>query len=239
MSTFAEGHIHPQVALTSRITTSSVTTGVPTVLGPSFTSFRDQLITLLHIPLELTSRAPADLRTSYQKYLAYLKAFSTMEKMVAAKTWPGKKPSATDIVECFISKTFWHDYYKASFPKMSSYPTMVRWLEGGDDAPSGLEAWGVDKLVYVFKDLVEFVNNGGQLSGDSGKGKVKVKPKRKMEVEDQEVVVMKKGAGKKVAKKVTKKVAKKVEEKMEEDEDEEVDEEVEESPRRNKKRRVS
>lgn len=232
---FAKGHSHQEVSLTSSIATPSV----PTVLGPSFTSFREQLITLLHIPLELTSRAPADLRKSYKKYLAYLQAFSMMEKKVAAETWPGKKPSATDIVECFISKTFWHDYYMPTFSKMSSYPTMVRWLEGGDDAPSALEAWGIEKSVYVFKDLVEFLNNGGQLSEDRGK----VKTKRKVEVDDQEVVkVTKKVAGKKVAKKVVKKVAKKVAkkvEKMEEEEDVEVEDEDEESPRRNKKRRVS
>ena len=98
---------------------------------------------------------------------------------------------------------------------------------------------GIEKSVYVFKDLVEFLNNGGQLSED----RAKVKTKRKVEVDDQEVVkVTKKVAGKKVAKKVVKKVAKKVAkkvEKMEEEEDVEVEDEDEESPRRNKKRRVS
>src|SRR3981189_2842787 len=90
---------------------------------------------------------------------------------------------------------------------------------------------GIEKSVYVFKDLVEFLNNGGQLSED----RAKVKTKRKVEVDDQEVVkVTKKVAGKKVAKKVAKKV-----EKMEEEEDVEVEDEDEESPRRNKKRRVS
>ena len=185
-------------------------------------SFKDQLITLLQIPIKLTNRAPADLRTSYKKYLAYLQAYSTMEKIVAAKTWPGKKPSATDIVECFISKTFWHDYYKSLFPKISSYPTMVKWLEGDDDAPSALEAWGVEKPVYVFKDLVEFVNNGGKLEVDSGKGK----GKRKMEKEDDDEVV-------EVPKKVVGKVAKKVGKKRKV-----VEKEEEGSPKRNKKRRV-
>jgi hypothetical protein len=94
-----------------------------------------------------------------------------MEKLVADKSWPGKKPSITDIVECFVSKTSWHDYYKPTFPKVSSYPIMVKWLEGGDDAPSAFDAWGFEKSVYVFRDLIEFVNNGG----DSEKLKVKRK----------------------------------------------------------------
>jgi hypothetical protein len=176
-----------------------------TSISTSFTSFRDQLITLLQIPVELTNRASADLRTSYKKYLAYLDAISTMEKMVAAKTWPGKKPSVTDIIECFVSKTSWHDYYKPSFPKVSSYPVMVKWLEG-DDGTSALEAWGVEKSVYVFRDLIEFVNNGGQLE-DSGK-----KSKKKAAVVDDEGAEgSKKVAGKKVVRKVEKKAEKKKE----------------------------
>jgi hypothetical protein len=30
--------------------------------------------------------------------------------MVAAGTWPSKKPSSTDIVKCFVSKTMWFTY---------------------------------------------------------------------------------------------------------------------------------
>ena len=210
MSTFT-----PQFSLPQRLSISSSTapiTPISTSNLSTFTSFKDQLITLLQIPVELTGRAPADLRTSYKKYLAYLDAMSTMEKMVAAKTWPGKKPSVTDIIECFVSKTSWHDYYKLSFPKVSSYPVMVKWLEGGDDAPSALEAWGVEKSVYVFRDLIEFVNNEGQLSEKM--------MKRKADVEDDdEVGEVSKMAGKKRVKKVVKKVDDK-------------------SPKRTKKRRV-
>src|ERR1700690_1396372 len=77
-----------------------------TFTGPSFTSFRDQLINLLHLPIYLTNHGPGDLRVSYQKYLAFLTASITLDKMCAAKRWPGKKPSVTDLIECFISKTF-------------------------------------------------------------------------------------------------------------------------------------
>jgi hypothetical protein len=187
---------------------------VPTS-APAFTSFKDQLITLLHIPVALTNRQPSDLRASYQKYLAYLDACSTMERMVLAKTWPGKKPSITDIIECFISKTFWHDYYKPSFTKLSSFPVMVKWLEGGDDGPTALVAWGTEKPVYVFRDLIEFVGNGGQLKGDNEKGKGEGK-----------------GLGKKAAGSTGKKVVKKAKRKV-------AVEKEEASPKANKKCRVS
>ena len=195
-----------------------------TFTGPSFTSFRDQLINLLHIPIYLTNRAPADLRVSYQKYLAFLTASITLDKMCAAKTWPGKKPSVTDLIECFISKTFWHDYYKPSFMKLSSYPTMVAWLEGGDDAPSNLEAWGVEKSSYVFKDLIEFIGSKGVLKVDTVKN---VGSKRKAGDEALDEKKGKVAAGKKSSGKKVKKVEKKVEKKA-----------VVESPPKPKKRRT-
>jgi hypothetical protein len=213
----------PHGPLPRRVFTPAVPT-ISTGITPSFTSFKDQLITLLQIPVELTLREAGDLRILYKKYLAYLNAVSTMEEMVAAKTWPGKKPSLTDIVECFVSKTSWHDYYKATFPKLSSYPTMVKWLNGDDDAPPALEAWGVEKSVYVFRDLIEFVNNEGQLK-ESGVKKVKTKRKAEVVNVDDDVEVTKK-VGKKVAKKVAGKKR-------------EVEKEEEESPRRNKRRRIS
>jgi hypothetical protein len=162
------------------------------------------------------TKKSTDLRTAYKKYLGYLDANLMMEKMVAAKTWPGKKPSDTDIIECFICKTSWHDYYKLSFPKVSSYPIMVKWLEGGDDVPSALEAWGVEKSVYVFRDLIEFVNNGGLLSEKKMKRKADI-----VDDDDEAGEVSKKVAGKKRVKKVVKQV------------------ENDESPKRTRKRRVS
>ena len=208
------------MSLAQKLSISSSTTPIFT-----FTSFRDQLITLLQIPVELTKKS-IDLRTAYKKYLGYLDANLIMEKMVAAKTWPGKKPSDTDIVECFICKTSWHDYYKMSFPKVSSYPIMVKLLEGGDDAPSAVEAWGVEKSAYVFRDLIEFVNNGGWLSEKMMKRKADAVDDDD-EVDDDEVgEVSKKVAGKKRVKKAVKKVERK----------QKVDDE---SPKRTKKYHVS
>jgi hypothetical protein len=116
----------------------------------------------------------------------------------------------TDLIECFVSKTFWHDYYKPSFTKLSSYPTMVSWLEDGDDVPSNLEVWGVEKSTYVFRDLIEYIRSGGVLKVDTVKN---VGGKRKAEdgdsKEKKEKVAGKKALGKKVVKKVEKKVEKK------------------------------
>ena len=64
---------------------------------------------------------------------------------------------------------------------------MVQWLEGGDNSPSDLEAWGEERNFYYFKDLEEFLWKQGTLSENAnveevrykGKGKKKEKAKGK------------------------------------------------------------
>jgi hypothetical protein len=170
---------------------STPSTVVASSVAPSITSansvmsssnpFKDQLITLLQIPVHLTDRTEGDLRSAYQKYLGYLQAVATLESLIANGAWPGqmKKPSGTDIVECFISKSMYFTYYRPAFTKLSRYPEMVKWLENKDDVPSALEAWGLEKPTYSFKDLMNFVGNDGVLEEevkDTGKRKVKEKP---------------------------------------------------------------
>jgi hypothetical protein len=108
--------------------------------------------------------------------------------MIAAGTWPLKKPSATEMFECFISKTTWFSYYRPGFTKVSSYPVMAKWLENQEDAPSALDAWEIEKPNYTFKDLIDFVNNDGVMPNKAGKRKAKDEGKVK------EKTVPKKGA---------------------------------------------
>jgi hypothetical protein len=143
--------------------------------GPS-TSFRDDLLHRLEIPVELLDRNDKGLRFAYQKYKAHQQAVQRLEEMVANGTWEGKRPVATDLIEIFISKTKW-------FSQISQYPQMVLWLEQDENSPSDLEVWGIQKDQYSFPDLHAFLDNGGpkevEVSGSKGKGKASVVGEKK------------------------------------------------------------
>lgn len=73
----------------------------------------------------------------------------------------------------------WFSYYRPAFSKVANYPVMVKWLENEIDPPSALEAWGLEKPTYTFKDLMEFVSNNGVLEDVKEKGKQKAKSEGK------------------------------------------------------------
>jgi hypothetical protein len=50
---------------------------------------------------------------------------------------------------------------------------MVSWLENSDDKLSDLELWEVEKAVYGFSDLFEWLDNSGVGLRGAGKGKEK------------------------------------------------------------------
>jgi hypothetical protein len=129
-------------------------------------------MTLLGISAHLSIRNDRNIRLSYEKYKAYLKASQTLSKLEGS--WPGKKPSATDLIEVFVSKSMWFSHYKPAFPKVADYPEMVKWLENSDDKGTDLEVWGVEKGSYSLLDLRRFVDNG-TLAEKKGKGKGKKK----------------------------------------------------------------
>lgn len=148
-----------------------------------------QLMKDLAIPEHLTVRlSVTNLRFSYQKYLAFLNAEKILADALAAGTWVGKKPKTMAIVNLVIGRTAWFDHYKPLFSKVHGYPILVKWLEGGLNAPTNLEAWGAERDVYNFTDLKKFLDNGGALGvesendevkGSKGKGKKKASDKEK------------------------------------------------------------
>lgn len=91
-----------------------------------------------------------------------MSALQLKDDKIAAGTWVGKKPTKLDVIELFISRTMFHDSYRPLFSKIDKYPTMLEWLVGGPDAPSDLDAWGVEKDAYTFKDLKEFMAGCGE-----------------------------------------------------------------------------
>jgi hypothetical protein len=115
------------------------------------------------------------LQTYYKKYKACIEAQHTLDLMSAEGTWPGKKPNHTDIIKCFFSASMWHSHVKR-MSKVSQYPLMQQWLEGGDDAPEDLKVWGFEKPVasYNFVDLFIWLDRQEE-GKDKGKGKKKEK----------------------------------------------------------------
>jgi hypothetical protein len=100
--------------------------------------------------------------------------------MVSDGSWVGDRLTAVELVELFVSKSFWHSHVKKYCSQVSNHPLMVDWLEGGEDKPSDLDVWGVEKSNYTFKDLIRYLEEAKE------KGKGKGKGKKKTKVADQE-----------------------------------------------------
>jgi len=62
---------------------------------------------------------------AYQKFKAHQEATRKLEQMVANGTWEGKRPSATDLIKIFISKTKFFTNYWRCFSGITQYPQMV------------------------------------------------------------------------------------------------------------------
>ena len=134
-------------------------------------SDREAILSQLGIPSHLGDHTDHGLIIAYQKYKAQLQASQTYERMLVDGSWVGAKLSAVDIIQLFVSKSFWHSHYKRLFPRVSNHPLLVEWLENTQDGPSNLEVWGFEKPSYNFKDLEAYLDR----KRDKGKGKKVVK----------------------------------------------------------------
>ena len=84
----------------------------------------------------------------------------------------GCKLTGTDLIQLFISKSFWHSHYKPLFLKVSNHPDMAKWLEGHEDKPSDEVLWGYKRGTYQFKDLKYYLEEN-EKKKKKGKGKEK------------------------------------------------------------------
>ena len=144
----------------------------PATSGPGLPSVnpKEVALTLLGIPTYLSDHTDHGLHVAYQKYKAHLEASRMYDQMVSDRTWTGSKLSAVDLIELFVSKSYFHSHFKKCFSKVSDHPLMVEWLEGDPGhRPSDLDVWGVEKSVYIFKDLAAYLEQA------AGKGKKKAK----------------------------------------------------------------
>jgi hypothetical protein len=131
------------------------------------------MATLLNIPPPLLIRpATVDLCLSWSKYQAYLKAHTKLYQMIADGMWTLKKPTTVELVEVFVSKSVWHGSYSKLFSKVKNYSLIQKWLESAGGAPSNLKIFGVEKQVYMFKDLKDAMDGMDEARTKKGKRKV-------------------------------------------------------------------
>ena len=160
-----------------------------TTVTTTTNSYHLQLVKLLTIDLELTDRDHKGLRWNYRKFTAYHAACKSLDMLFSDGKWPSsvKRPSQTELVDVFMSRSYWHSHVSKLLIQVSRYPLMVGWLERGDsdDEPSDFDVWHQTKPVYTFKELKEWLKNDGTLDAvvkkklerakksESGKGKQK------------------------------------------------------------------
>lgn len=135
-----------------------------------------ELLDHLNIPSHLADRSQRSLRLSYEKYKAFLAAINVLDQKWKDGDLPyDRKPTQEHVIETMQSKTFWYTYIRKYFPRVSEYGDMVAWLEGGEDAPSDVEVWGVEKGQYGFGDLSLYLKRDGVglVSDEELKGKKK------------------------------------------------------------------
>jgi hypothetical protein len=152
------------------------------------------------------------LQIAYQKYKAFLDAQKTYNDMVREKTWTIKKPTKVDLIELFVSKSFFHSHYKTYFSKVAGYADMTAWLEENEDGPSDVDVWGIKRENYTFSDLMAWLENGGTLEVDEDedyKYKEKKKGRKGKEKEKEKEMVVERKKDKKAEKDATKKKEKK------------------------------
>ena len=119
--------------------------------------FKSEVLSQLGIPTHLADRTDQGLYVAYEKYKAYLEACQVYERQLADGSWIGSKLTAMDLIQLFVSKSFWHSHYKPLFSKVLDYPDMVKWLEGVEDRLTNDALWGYEKSSYHFKDLKAYL----------------------------------------------------------------------------------
>ena len=125
-----------------------------------------QLMDALGIDSELTDCSKKGLRWCYKKYKAFNGVVQSMDQMTREGKWPLaiRRPGHTELVEIFMSKSYWHSHVVKPFALIARYPQMVAWLEDdSDDSPSDFEVWHIQKSEYGFKELKEWLKSNGTL----------------------------------------------------------------------------
>ena len=143
-------------------------------IGKSGDLSKKELIALLNIPEHLAQNIKnAGLKVNYAKYKACLQAQDTLSQKIKQGTWPAgvKKPTNSNIIEVFVSRTYWHTYMTPAFHDISHHPLLKDWLENSDGGPTDAAVWGKVQNNYSFADLQKEKEHRQQQA--KGKGKKK------------------------------------------------------------------
>ena len=108
--------------------TSSVANSASASAAYAVDPFKSQLIDLLNVPAHLTGSGDVPLQVAYQKYKTFLVACLTLDSMVAGRTWTIKRLSQMDLIELFVSRSYFHLITDHSFQKLSIIT--LRWWHG-------------------------------------------------------------------------------------------------------------
>ena len=108
--------------------TSSVANSASASAAYTVDPFKSQLIDLLNVPAHLTGSGDVPLQVAYQKYKTFLVACLTLDSMVAGRTWTIKRLSQMDLIELFVSRSYFHLITDHSFQKLSIIT--LRWWHG-------------------------------------------------------------------------------------------------------------
>jgi hypothetical protein len=153
---------------------------------PVTTVTSSEIMAALDIPVHFADRTDRGIQAAFQKWKVVLAAMQRYNSMESDGTWLLAKQSDTDIIQLCIGKSFWYSHYQKKFKKVASYPMLVKWLDGEDDASSNLELWGVEKSSYNFTDLEKWLQDKESSDTESssgyqkkGKGKAKESEKGK------------------------------------------------------------
>lgn len=185
---------YPHAASRSNSVPSTTATRSEAPAEPGADSFKKDILIQLGISPELSNRTDHGLHHAYEKYKAYLQACKTYGEMTVNKSWVGGRLTGADIIQLFISKSYFHSHYKKFFSKVSNYPDMVDWLEGNPNALADGDLWGEEKGSYTFKDLEKYMEKhetmkkkkkkGKDDKGEGGSRKPGDKKKKKKQVND-------------------------------------------------------
>jgi hypothetical protein len=150
-----------------------------TAIGGTGNLYHLQLIKILGIDLELSDRGNKGLVWCYKKYKGFNAAMQLMNQMYQQGNWPlATRPGHSELVEVFMSRSYWHSHVYKPFSVIARFPQMVAWLERGEgESPSDFEVWHLQKSEYGFKELNEWIENNGtmDITGKRKLEKVKVK----------------------------------------------------------------
>ena len=123
LGSHSRGHSRTGSHLTSVLSTTGTRPETPVESG--LNSFKKEILIQLGISPDMSDRTDSGLCHAYEKYTLYLQVCKTYGEKMANKSWVGDRLTGADIIQLFVSKSFFHSHYKKFFSKVPNHPDMV------------------------------------------------------------------------------------------------------------------